>query len=279
MTAVDLHDLIAFIFSQQPVIHENAGQVVADGFVGQHGGDRGIHAARQRAEDLAVSDDFLDLADLGLRKTGHRPVLGAAAHIIEEIRQQLLAEGCVMHFRMELDAIQFLIRILHRRRRAIVRTGRDFKSGRRLLDIIRMTHPAFTGIEYTVKKEAVRRCDTNLDPAVFPEIRADDLAAEQMRHELGAVADPEHRNAHIEKLLRKRRSTFRVYTGRAAREDDALRLSLHDLIHAFRIRDDLAIHVCFPDSSCNQLVVLAAEINDQNSLIFHYRSPLYHAVN
>ena len=48
-----LLDLVGLVVAQQAVVHEDAGQPVADGPVDQHRGDGRIDAARQAADDLA----------------------------------------------------------------------------------------------------------------------------------------------------------------------------------------------------------------------------------
>jgi hypothetical protein len=45
VSAEGLFHLIAFVQAEQPVIHEDAGEPVADGAVHQDGRNRGIHAA------------------------------------------------------------------------------------------------------------------------------------------------------------------------------------------------------------------------------------------
>ena len=50
---------------------------------------------------------------------------------------------------------------------------------------------------------------------------------------------------------------------RAACKDDALGSHLFDLVDAQIIGVNLAIYIQFTDSSCNKLIILAAEIQDQ----------------
>ena len=89
--AKDLADLLALILAQQTVVHEHAGQLLADG-LGQHGrADAGIHAAGQCAEYLAVADLFAQSLDGVFHEGIHLPVTGAAADIIDEVMQNFRA--------------------------------------------------------------------------------------------------------------------------------------------------------------------------------------------
>ena len=46
-------DLLGLALAQQPVVHEHAGELVADGLLHDRGGDGRVHAARQSADDAA----------------------------------------------------------------------------------------------------------------------------------------------------------------------------------------------------------------------------------
>ena len=67
------HDLLALVLAQQAVVDEHALQLVADRLVQQHGHDRGVDAARQAADHLALADLGADLGDGALAERGHRP--------------------------------------------------------------------------------------------------------------------------------------------------------------------------------------------------------------
>ncbi len=66
-------DFLGFAFAQQAVVHEDAGQAVADGPVHQYRGDRGIHPAGQGADHLAVAHLLPDVLGGGLDEGGHGP--------------------------------------------------------------------------------------------------------------------------------------------------------------------------------------------------------------
>ncbi len=51
---------VELVFAQHSVVDEDAGQLVADGAMDEHGGDGGIDAAGESADDAAVADLLAD---------------------------------------------------------------------------------------------------------------------------------------------------------------------------------------------------------------------------
>ena len=91
MVAEQADDLLGLVRAHQPVIDEDAGQLVADRLVDQHRRHRAVDAARQAADHPALADLRADLGDLGVAELGHRPVAGQAADVADEIGEQLAA--------------------------------------------------------------------------------------------------------------------------------------------------------------------------------------------
>ncbi len=56
-------DLLRLALAQQPVIDEDAGELIADGLMDQHGGNSGVDAAGQSADHLRLADLSANLAD------------------------------------------------------------------------------------------------------------------------------------------------------------------------------------------------------------------------
>lgn len=54
--AEHVHNLLGFVQTQQTVIHEDAGQIFADGAVQQHGGHGRIHAAGEAEDHFIVAN-------------------------------------------------------------------------------------------------------------------------------------------------------------------------------------------------------------------------------
>ena len=62
------HHLVTLAVAQQAVVDEHADQLVADGLVQQRGHHRGIDAAGQAQQHLAVADLGTDIADTARRR-------------------------------------------------------------------------------------------------------------------------------------------------------------------------------------------------------------------
>ncbi len=72
-------DLLALALAHQPVIDEDAGQLVADGAVHEQRRDGAVDAAGEAAEHLLVADLGADALDLLLDHRGGGPRAGRAA--------------------------------------------------------------------------------------------------------------------------------------------------------------------------------------------------------
>jgi hypothetical protein len=101
-------DLFGLAQTHQAMVDEDAGELVADRLVDQHGGHGGVDATRKAADHARVAHLGADFGDLGLAEFGHRPVAGAAADVTHEIGDQLAAVGRVDDFGMELGAVVLL---------------------------------------------------------------------------------------------------------------------------------------------------------------------------
>ena len=105
---------------------------------------------------------------------------------------------------------------------------------------------------------------------VLPYSRAvSDCAAEVVRHELAAVAHAEHGNAKLECLCIYLRRAGSVNALRAAGEDNADGVVCLDFVYRHAVRLYLAVDIAFPDAAGNQLVILAAEVQNKYALILH----------
>ena len=78
-------DLLGLATAQQPGVHEHARQLVADGAVDEQRGDRGVHAARQRAQHLLVTDLRADRRGHLLDDRHAGPVRTAAGGLVQEV--------------------------------------------------------------------------------------------------------------------------------------------------------------------------------------------------
>src|SRR5439155_19643344 len=90
-------DLFGLVRAQQPGIDEHAREPIADRARHERGRDRGIDAARESADRVAVADRAPQFRDGLVDERRGRPVAGAAAHAIEEVAQHLGAARRVHH--------------------------------------------------------------------------------------------------------------------------------------------------------------------------------------
>ena len=242
------------------MVHEHAGQLLADG-LGQHGrADAGIHAAGQGAEYLAVADLFAQGLDGVFHEGIHLPVTGAAADIIDEVMQNFRTVLGVQDLGVELHGVEAACLILRGSHRTVGRVGHDLKAGGGLLDVVVMAHPADILRGQRVKQRAGGvQVDQRL--AVLALGCLADLAAQHVHHQLAAVADAEDGRIR------------QVGAVGAAGEDDALGVFGLDFGKVGAVRINLAIYVAFADAAGDQLIILAAEIQNDDSFLLHEETP------
>ena len=104
------HHLVALVLAHQAVVDEDAGELVAHRRVGEQRRDRGVDAARQPADHLAVADLLADARDLLLDHRGGAPGHVAAADVAQEGLEDLRAVGGVDDLGVELDPVQAALR-------------------------------------------------------------------------------------------------------------------------------------------------------------------------
>ena len=260
------------MLAQQTVVHEHAGQLLADG-LGQHGSaDAGIHAAGQGAEYLAVADLFAQGLDGVFHEGVHLPVTGAAADIIDEVMQNFRAVFGVQDLGVELHGVEAACLILRGSHRTVGRVGHDLKAGGGLLDVVVMAHPADILRGQRVKQRAGGvQVDQRL--AVLALGCLADLAAQHVHHQLAAVADAEDGHAPVINIGVDRGRIRQVGAVGAAGEDDALGVFGLDFGKVGAVRINLAIYVAFADAAGDQLIILAAEIQNDDSFLLHEETP------
>jgi len=188
-------DLVGLPCPHQPMVDEHAGQLVADRLVDQHRGHRGIDAARQAADHLAVAHLCADLGDLGGAELGHGPVARQAADMAHEVRQQLGAVGGVDHLRVELHRIIAALVIGDHRIGRTAARGDGAEAGGELGDMVAMAHPHLVALALAPQPVEQRTLvgDLNECLAELPGHSPLDPPAELEVHRLLAVADAEQR--------------------------------------------------------------------------------------
>ena len=105
-----------------------------------------------------------------------------------KIIQDVSSSFSMFNFRMELYCIYVSFLVFHCRYRTGIRTCSNFKSFRKLLDIVSMAHPAFCALVYTCKEAAIR-IHIKLYSSIFPRRCSCYLTAKSLCYELTSVAD------------------------------------------------------------------------------------------
>ena len=146
--------------------------------------------------------------------------------------------------------------------------GHNLESGRCLLNIIVMAHPANILVRQS-RKEIAGGIQIHQGLAIFPLRGLADLTAQHMHHQLAAIANSQNRNTPGINLGVNGGRIREICTVGAAGKDDALGIFGLDFGQIGAVRVNFAIHVAFADAAGNQLVILAAEIQDDDRFLLH----------
>ncbi|MPM59468.1 hypothetical protein SDC9_106310 [bioreactor metagenome] len=266
VVAEELLHPVRLVFAQQPVVHENAGQPVADGLVDQRRRDARIDAAGKAEDHPFFPDPGADFAhrafDIGL----HGPVAGTAADTVAEVGQNGFAVGRMHHFGMELDAVELALCDRDRAEFGVAGGRQHFEGGvRRGGHFVAVRHPDLNFPGQSGEKLAAVAGDPEHGFAIFARGAGLNLAAEREGHDLEPVTDAEHWNAELENGRIALRRVGVVDAGGAAGENDALRIDRLDLFRGGEIRQNLAVDMTLADTAGNQLAVLRTEVQHDDA--------------
>ena len=252
-------DLLALVLAHQAVVDEHARQLVADRAVHEQRRHRRVDPAGEPADDAAVADLGADLLDLLVDDRGRAPGAGAAADLLEERRQHVLAVGRVDDLGVELDAVQPALDVLERRHRRLGRARQRREAGRRLVDRVAVRHPARL-LRRRAGQQPARVGHRQLRAPELPHLGALDLAAEREDQRLHAVTDAEHRDPELEQLRIQPRRALGVHRGRPAGQDQPLRPAPPHLLDADVVRQQLREDAALAHAARDQLRVLPAVV-------------------
>ena len=270
--AKDGTDFLFLVLAQQAVVHKDAGQLLADG-LGQHGSQHGgIDTAGQGAEHFSAADLLPQSLHIVLHKRVHLPVADAAADIVHKVAEHLLALSGVEHLRVELDSIQALGLVFRSCHRAVDGVRRDLEVRSCLLNVVVVAHPADGG-RLHVRKHLAAVVYKDFRLAVLTLRSAADMAAQQMHHELAAVADSQHRHAPGEDLGVDGGRILQIHAVGSARKDDALGILGLDGGKVGLIGIDFTVDIVLADTARDQLIVLAAKVQHDHGFMLHECSP------
>ncbi len=268
MIAEQAHHLIPLAGAHQAGIDEDAGELLADRLAQQRRDHRGIDAAGEAADDPAPADLLAYPRDRLGTEGGHRPIAAAAGDAMGEAPQQRRAMRRVHHLGVELHAIEAPAIVGDGGERRTLAHADDAEARRQGLDAVAMAHPHLLARALLPHPFEERAAVDDVEEGA-PELAmvgGQDAAAQLRAHQLLAIADAEHRHAHLEHLLGRERRRLFVHRGRTARQDDALRRERGELFLAHVEGMDLAIDAALAQPPRDELGHLAAEIEDEDAV-------------
>ncbi len=176
-------------------------------------------------------------------------------------------------FRVKLDAVEFFGFIGHAGDRTARGGGHDVEVRRQFDDFVAVAHPdvqqgvaVVVEVVFDVVQQLSLAVNLDLGVAKFLDFGALYGAAQLFGHGLHAVADAEYGHAELEDGLRCSRAAFGVDGFGATSEDDAVGVVVPDFLVAHVEGADFGEDADFADSSGDELGVLGAEVEDEDSL-------------
>ena len=269
------------------MIDKDAGQLFADRFGEQDRRNGAVHTAGQGTEHFSVSDFRADFRNGVLNKGIHAPVSGTAADFADEGVENFSALFGVDHFRMELNGIELPVRVLHGSDGTIIGVRGDRESRRGSGNVVGMGHPedGMAGFLATgllrrdircgdILQQSVMAVDDHLGVAVLADRCGFDRAAESVGHELCTVADSENRNAEVKNGGVIAGGVVLKDALRTAGKNDALVVLRLNLLQRSGIRQNFGVDMLFADAPRNELVVLSAEVENQDGFMLNCHGSL-----
>ena len=135
-----LHEF-TFVLSEQTVVHEDAGELIADRACQQGGHHGGVDATRQTADHPTITDLGLHSGTFRFHEFAHLPASGTTADAEEEVSQNVDAVRRVRHLGVELHAEEGKLVVHDRGERTGVGVGERGEVVAQTGDLITMTHP------------------------------------------------------------------------------------------------------------------------------------------
>ena len=185
------------VLPQQAVVHEDAGELAADGLVEQHAGYGGIHATAQAQDHALVPDLLPECLDRRLDERVRGPVAGAAADVQCEVGQHAGTLDRVVHLRMELHREGGFAREIKSSVHDIGRGGDDAGTGRQRGNAVTVRHPDLRFGGNALQQRGFRHHFQH-GAAILAGVGSFHFATSSMGHVLGAVADAQQRELAAE---------------------------------------------------------------------------------
>ena len=248
------------------MVDEDADELVTDGLVHERRGHGRVDTAGEAADHAARADLGADPVDLLGDDVAAVPVGGNACRVVQEVLEHSLAEVGVLDLGVPLHAVELTGVARESSDGRHCGASEDLEPVRGLRHLIAVAHPDVLQRGLAVKEDTFGE-DRGVRRAVLAQAGVGDLAAELLRHHLEAVANAERRHAEFEHAGVELRCIRLVDRRRPAREDDPHGFFRRDLRGGHRVRHDLAVHARLAHTTCDQLGVLCAEVNDEDRLL------------
>ncbi len=158
-------------------------------------GDRGIHAAADEKEYVAVADALTNLVFDERDALARIPVFRAMADVEDEVFEDARALRRVDDFGVELYAVESARCVFDGGGIAGGSCGQNAEAGRRRSHHIAMRHPDLLVIAYAVQDLGIAVGKIEDGEAELAFVALPHRAAELLRNQVMAVADSEHRQA------------------------------------------------------------------------------------
>ena len=262
-------DLLRLALAQETVIHEDAGEPVADRLVDQDGGDGGIDPAGEAADDAALAHLGADALDRLLAVGAHGPVEGEARDAGEVLQEAPAARG-VVHLGVELHGVEAARGVGGDGVGGAGGGGVGLEPRGEAGDVVAVAHPHLLAPGGEPAFQEVER-GGGRDPGAAElgrALAARDLPAERVHHELLAVANPEGWEPHLPQRIRYARGVRIEHGGGAAGQDHGLWGELGQEVGSDAGEGvDLAVNADLARAAGDELRHLAAEIDDQEAVV------------
>ena len=264
---VGLH-LLHLVLAHEAVVHEDAGQLGADGLVQQQGRHAGVHTAAEAQHHGALPHLVPDGLHLLVDEVPGVPVQDHAA-ALDEVQQEGRALGAVGDLRVELDGVEVPGGVLHGRHGHRGGPRRDREACGRLLDVVTVTHPHRLLVRQPAEQHGTLRPRLDLRLAVLAAGGAVQAAAQVARQQLLTVADAQDGHAQVQNgRVQVRRAGLQHRAGPAG-QDHALQVGAADLGRRGPAAVDQAEGAQLPQPPGDEPGVLAAVVDDGDAFVVH----------
>ena len=177
----------------------------------------------------------------------------------------------MIYLGVELHGVNILFRVLESREGAVLGMCRGGEALWKLGDAVCVAHPRHrrSGELRVCSEKSAMLIVKRLGLTVLGNGAGLDLSAEGVGYQLCAVAYTEYRYAEPEYLFSYMRGALIIDAVGASRKDNAFRGELFYLVERCFEGAHLAVNSALSDASCDQLVILSAEIEDDDKFVLH----------